>query len=341
MDIGKFSNTSGKIDRSADFGRIRLNVQQNLINTEDKVTFGGDRQDLQLMPSRLQNSGKTEKNEEVKAEKAEETNSGTGSKLKDFMHSRGMKIAMLGALTCTTLVGTLSAFGFNSTPAQASDPPANQTQVVQTLKEGEIRDLNLHLLGSVVNDNILSKYTFDFQTAIQTPKTEAPWSMLRKDAIAETTKTEQTEAQTEEKTPEEIRSEVLSPRAAKYDKIIEEAAEKYDVDADFIRSIIQQESQFNHKARSHVGAAGMMQLMPRTAKSLGVKNRLDPRDNIMGGVKYIKQLLDKYNGNKELALAAYNAGPTAVSKYGKVPPYKETQKYVSNIMGMYEQLVEI
>ncbi len=334
MDIGRFNHTTGKIDRSSDFGRIRFNVEQNLINTEDKVSFTGKEDNLQLIPSRLPNSGKETSSEEVKADKTVEAKPGSGSKIKDFMRSKGMKIAIFGTLACTGIIGSVSSVG----TCAPMDPAANQTQIVQTLNKGEIQDLNLHLFRSTANDNFLTKFTFDTQASMQTPKAEEPWSMLKSDTIAQTV---QSETQGKVKTREEVMSEVLSPKAAKYDTIIEEAAEKYGVDADFIRSIIQQESQFNHKAKSRVGAAGMMQLMPRTAKSLGVKNRLDPRDNIMGGVKYIKQLLDKYEGNKEMALAAYNAGPTAVNKYGKVPPFKETQKYVSTIMETYEQLAEI
>jgi len=127
----------------------------------------------------------------------------------------------------------------------------------------------------------------------------------------------------------------LSTKASDYDAIVNEAATKYGVDPKFIKCVIQQESGFNPNATSWCGAMGMMQLMPGTAKSLGVKNAYDPRENIMGGVKYIKQQLDRFGGDKEKALAAYNAGPGAVQKYGGVPPYRETQNYVKNIMGMY------
>jgi len=118
-------------------------------------------------------------------------------------------------------------------------------------------------------------------------------------------------------------------------QIVNNAAEKYGVDKRLVNALIKQESGFNPKATSKAGAMGLMQLMPATAKSLGVTDAYNPEQNVEAGVKYLKGLLDKYNGNVILALAAYNAGPGNVAKYNGIPPFKETQNYVKSILANY------
>lgn len=117
--------------------------------------------------------------------------------------------------------------------------------------------------------------------------------------------------------------------------MISQIANKHGVDEKLVKALIKQESGFNPNAKSHCGAMGLMQLMPGTAKTLGVKDAFNPVQNVDGGVRHLKWLLSKYNGNVILALAAYNAGSGAVDKYDGVPPYKETQNYVKNILKNY------
>lgn len=119
--------------------------------------------------------------------------------------------------------------------------------------------------------------------------------------------------------------------------IFEEAADTYGVDVNLLTAIAKQESNFTADATSSSGAMGIMQLMPATAQGLGVSDAYDPYQNIMGGAKYISQLLSRYDGDVSLALAAYNAGSGNVAKYGGIPPFAETQNYVSKVLGYYQK----
>jgi transglycosylase-like protein with SLT domain len=122
-------------------------------------------------------------------------------------------------------------------------------------------------------------------------------------------------------------------RVKQYEPHIRAAATRYDLPPELIAGVIYQESRGNSRAVSHCGAMGLMQLMPQTAANLGVGNAFDPAQNIDGGAKYLRQLLDKFGGRADFAVAAYNAGPGNVSKFNGIPPFKETQDYVPKVLG--------
>jgi hypothetical protein len=123
-------------------------------------------------------------------------------------------------------------------------------------------------------------------------------------------------------------------RNTAYDAHINEAARKHGVDADLVRAIIQVESGFNPRADSRKGAKGLMQLMPTTARDMGARNALDPKQNIFAGARYLRFLLDSFDGDLTLATAAYNAGPTVVKRHGGVPPFEETRNYVDRVQSL-------
>ncbi len=130
------------------------------------------------------------------------------------------------------------------------------------------------------------------------------------------------------------------PDPSQFDGMIREASQKWNVDESLIRAVIKQESGYDPQATSWCGAQGLMQLMPETAAGLGVKDAYDPQQNIMGGTRYLRSLLDRFDGNISKALAGYNAGPGAVDKHGGIPPYEETQNYVSNVLDFYRRYKE-
>ncbi len=119
---------------------------------------------------------------------------------------------------------------------------------------------------------------------------------------------------------------------AHYDDVIEEAAKRNDLSTPLLKALIHVESYFNPKAVSKKGALGLMQIMPENLALLNINDPFDPWENVMGGARYLKSMLERFSGQLDLALAAYNAGPTAVEKYNDIPPYPETQKYVQKVM---------
>ena len=121
-----------------------------------------------------------------------------------------------------------------------------------------------------------------------------------------------------------------------YDAEIAQVARRYQIDASLIKAVIHAESDFDHRALSSKGAQGLMQLMPDTARELNVRNPFNPKENIDGGTRYLRQLLDSFNGNLNLSLAAYNAGPGLVARTGAIPKIPETQNYVAKVVRQYK-----
>ena len=120
-----------------------------------------------------------------------------------------------------------------------------------------------------------------------------------------------------------------------YRDVVVEACSIYRMDEALIRAVMEVESDYNRYAISSAGARGLMQLMPKTALQLGVRNIWDPQQNVQAGTAYLKRFIRRYSGNMELALAAYNAGPSAVQKYGQIPPFPQTKNYVQKVMRLY------
>lgn len=124
---------------------------------------------------------------------------------------------------------------------------------------------------------------------------------------------------------------------AQIDALVQSNSATWGVDPDLIRAVMANESGFNANATSSAGAQGLMQLMPETAASLGVTNPYDPEQNVWGGTRYLRSMLDRFGGDVTKAVAAYNAGPNAVESHNGVPPYAETQSYVENVLNSYQQ----
>ncbi|MBI4684195.1 MAG: lytic transglycosylase domain-containing protein [Nitrospirae bacterium] len=179
-------------------------------------------------------------------------------------------------------------------------------------------------------DADIYKYTGDDGVVIYT---DAPLGKQNEKIIAKNKKESESNKQHEIKTYSEKNKSVYHP-------IVSKKAQEYAMDPSLVSAVIKAESNGNPHAVSRKGAMGLMQLMPMTAMDLQVKNPFDPEENIDGGTRYLRYLLEKFNGDLTLALAAYNAGPKTVEKYGAVPPIIETKQYVKRVLSLYNGKTE-
>lgn len=213
--------------------------------------------------------------------------------------------------------------------------PENTQEAVTTFKEclasaeRTVQAMAVDALLAASNSGAVSLDTVQ-QILGFTPQTDAP---VDTSPVTDTSTSSSSSASTTA-TSTTSSGSVSSPE--NLEEYFKEASEKYGVDINLLKAIAKQESNFNPSATSSAGAMGVMQLMPSTAKGLGVTNAYDAQQNIMGGAKLMAQNLKKYNGDVSLALAAYNAGGGNVDKYGGIPPFKETQNYVKKVLGYYQ-----
>lgn len=213
--------------------------------------------------------------------------------------------------------------------------PKNTDEAVTTFKEclasaeRSVQAMAVDALLAASNSSAVSLDTVQ-QILGFTPQTDAP---VDTSPVTDTFTSSSSSANTTAANATSSGS-VSSPE--NLEEYFKEASETYGVDINLLKAIARQESNFNPSATSSAGAMGVMQLMPSTAKGLGVTNAYDAQENIMGGAKLMAQNLKKYNGDVSLALAAYNAGGGNVDKYGGIPPFKETQNYVKKVLGYYQ-----
>ncbi|MCX8028945.1 MAG: lytic transglycosylase domain-containing protein [Brevinematales bacterium] len=202
---------------------------------------------------------------------------------------------------------------------------------------------NIYNINSTININPTQKtYNYEIAPFQEKSKPSKTFQEVLNEVLSETRNQDENKINIISKPEESWREIMISneTRENKFDNIIEEASKKYNIPKELIKAVIKAESNFNPIAISPKNAMGLMQLIPSTAKEMGVNNVLDPYENIMGGTKYLRMMLDKFNGNLFLALSAYNAGPDRVIKSNGIPNIEETQEYVDKVIKFYKEYSE-
>lgn len=208
----------------------------------------------------------------------------------------------------------------------ATEPAKESSDFFQSL-------VNEMTSGHSISDS-LSSYSATTLGSMKSPLEVNPFAFVTAPAVQSSSNAAYIDSVSASRSPISYTSTGDLPTA--YAPLIDKAAQRYNVPPALIAGVIKQESNFNNNVVSYAGAKGLMQLMPGTAKFLGVKDSFDPEQNIMGGAKYLRQMLDQFDGDVKLSLAAYNAGPGNVRKFGGIPPFRETQNYVTKVLNNFD-----
>ncbi len=253
----------------------------------------------------------------------------TGMRITDYFQMAGIKRDLSASTSTSSATAQTYSTGFRQTLASTGNNfHASPGKFVPAPSHAGTTGLDL---TDYFNSPIAAKHQLSYSTALQTSQEESkslnlPSIKANKNAVPAVKRT--------------LESPAPSKRVSVQEKIeasIDKAAAKYDLPPGLIRGVIRAESNFQVQAVSKAGAQGLMQLMPATAKELGVSDAFDIDENVDGGARYLKQMLQQFDGDVKLALAAYNAGPGTVKKYGQIPPYRETQAYVSRVLTYVER----
>ena len=252
------------------------------------------------------------------------------SRLFRFLGGRGAVTLVLGAaLSIGGLTEGLSGVHFlvekDLDAVRVLRQKGNSAKVVASLEDGFAAN-SLFKLSQALPDKFVTRQLSMFTDA---------WIPVTQGAAAKSKKTDVLHEEIA-RTFDAIRRQFFAEEIP-YGDLIHEKAQKYNVDPALVAAVIEQESKFHSTARSQVGARGLMQLMPRTGRWMGAHDLYDPEQNIDAGVKYIKYLQKRFNGNVKQTIAAYNAGEGNVKRYGGIPPFRETQTYVKRVLSNYQK----